>query len=231
MSIRFAAALLFYCAIAAPLFATEQTILLDFRSGMLCDKLHTDDARAALTAGPNGTALMVVTGREHKWPGVTLKAPGGRWDLSPFERVLLDVKNVGVERVNVHCRIDGSGAKSEFLSLTDNVVIEPGETRTMSIELRRRVPSELAKILVGMRGYPGGYLADRGINVGNVKQLIVFVSNPTTGHAFEVRGVRAAGKAPTPPRLPDNLDKLFPLIDQYGQYMHADWPGKNALGQ
>lgn len=226
MSIRLAAAMFLYCATVAPLFASEQTILFDFVSGISRDGLHTKDARVALTVGPNGKALMVVTGHDYQWPGVTLKAPGGRWDLSHYERILLDVKNVGVERVNVHCRIDGPGAKSEHYSLTDNVVIEPGETRTMSVELRRRVPSELAKKLVGMRGYPGGYRAKRGINVSNVNQLIVFVSNASTGHAFEVRGVRAEGKAPVPPRLPEDMKKLFPLIDRYGQYIHTEWPGK-----
>jgi len=228
MSIRqFTAAFLYYCAIIAPQsFSAEQAPLFDFGAGILSDAMQTSDARAALTAGPNGKTLMIVTGREHQWPGVTLKAPGGHWNLSPFERVLIDVKNAGLERLRVHCRIDGPGSQAEHYSSTDAVALEPGETGTISVELRRRVPADLAKKLVGMRGYPGGYRADQGINVCNVNQMIVFVSNSSVGQVFEVRGIRASGKAPAPPPLPEDESKLFPLIDRYGQYIHASWPGK-----
>ncbi|MBN1393638.1 MAG: beta-agarase [Pirellulales bacterium] len=204
----------------------EEAPLLDLGSRLPSDAVQTADAKAALTSGPSGRALTIITGRDTPWPGITLKAPGGRWDLSAYRRILLDVKNVGVARINVHCRIDGPVSNEEFYSLTENVAVEPGEKRTLSVELRRRAPAALAAKLVGMRGYPGGYRADLGINVGNVNQLIVFVSDTSAGHAFEVQGVRAAGKAPAPPRLPEDIKALFPLIDRYGQYIHAEWPGK-----
>ncbi len=222
----FAAFALLCLAILPARVVAEQKPLLDFGSSLSSDAVQTADARAALTAGPNGKALMVVTGREYEWPGVTLKAPGGRWDLSPFERILLDVKNVGVAKVNVQCRVDGPLSDSEPYSLDGDVSLAPGEKRTLTVELRRRAPAELAKKLIGMRGYPGGFRADAGIDVRNVKQLVVFVSKTSSSHAFEVQGVRAEGRAAAPPALPADMNKLFPLIDRYGQYIHAEWPGK-----
>jgi hypothetical protein len=39
--------------------------------------------------------LRIETGHEKPWPGITLKAPEGKWDLSKYEYVSLNVKNTG----------------------------------------------------------------------------------------------------------------------------------------
>ncbi|MHC4701273.1 MAG: beta-galactosidase, partial [Planctomycetota bacterium] len=55
----------------------------------------------------------------------------------------------------------------------------------------------------------------------NITQLLVFVRKPAAEHAFEISGIRAGGQV-------EVLDaKTFlPFIDEFGQYIHRDWPGK-----
>jgi hypothetical protein len=77
-----------------------------------------------------------------------------------------------------------------------------------------------------MRGNPGGVEAGKGIDAGDVTQIILFVPKPSAEHVFEVRPIRAAGTNDNYKWLELDEKKLFPLIDRYGQFIHKDWPGK-----
>jgi hypothetical protein len=55
-------------------------VLFDFGSGFDAGAVDASDAQAAVT--PAGT-LRVELGHQAAWPGVTLKAPRGKWDLAP----------------------------------------------------------------------------------------------------------------------------------------------------
>jgi len=73
--------------------------------------------------------------------------------------------------------------------------------------------------LVGMRsGKPG--VSDK-IDPAGVTQLLVFADDPTTDHAIEVDNIRAEGELKTM-----DAETFFPFIDKFGQFIHADWPGK-----
>ncbi|MHC4678884.1 MAG: hypothetical protein ACYTEK_09325 [Planctomycetota bacterium] len=64
--------------------------LLEFGQGFDIGSVVTSDARA-MQARAGG--LRIETGHQQQWPRITLKAPAGRWDLSSYEYVRLDVKN------------------------------------------------------------------------------------------------------------------------------------------
>ncbi|RPJ36162.1 MAG: hypothetical protein EHM35_08635, partial [Planctomycetaceae bacterium] len=59
-------------------------ILFDFGPGFNVSAVETSDVKATLT---DAGALRVETGRAARWPGVTLKAPQGKWDLSACEYI------------------------------------------------------------------------------------------------------------------------------------------------
>jgi hypothetical protein len=180
---------------------------------------QTTDAKLSVT----GTTLRIETGHTQPWPGVKIWAPGGRWDLSPFDRVMLTVKNTGPVLVTVNCRVDNTGANGTDHCLTGRVDVPPGANRELSVRLTRRMPESLSKRLFGMRGFPGGYQEKGGIDAAQVVALLIFVAKPAADHQFEVSGIRAAGSSPGEPPPPE---RLFPLIDRYGQYIHKTWPGK-----
>ncbi len=172
----------------------------------------------------NNAALRLETGRNIEWPGITLKAPGGRWNLAAFQCLTLDVKNVSSAAVTVNCRVDNPGADGSKNCVTQSVDVTPGGQETLRVPLPRRLPEGLRGKLFGMRGFPGGMSAEDGLDPANISQLLIFVGKPTENYSFEVSNIRADGLSTDNP--PAQLEKFFPMIDAFGQYIHKDWPGK-----
>jgi len=172
----------------------------------------------------NGAALRLDAGHNIEWPGITLKAPSGRWNLAAFQCILLDAKNLGTAAVTVHCRVDNPGADGAKKCMTQSLELPPGGQDTLRVLLPRRLPEGLRSKLFGMRGFPGGMTSDDGIDIADVSQLLIFVAKPTENSSFEISNVRADGVSTDNP--PPQLDKFFPMIDAFGQYIHKDWPGK-----
>ncbi len=181
------------------------------------------DARDAKIAVRDGR-LQVATEHKQAWPGITLKAPGGRWDLAAFQNVTVDLKNLGPQAVEVSCRVDNPGADGKKNCVTGRITLQPGEQKTLTVPLTRLMPAGLREKLFGMRGYPGGWKETGGIDPAKVDKLLVFVAKPSVDHRFEIAGVRAGGSAQA--AIPLDEKNLFPLIDAFGQFVHKDWPGK-----
>ncbi|NQV32068.1 MAG: beta-agarase [Phycisphaeraceae bacterium] len=163
--------------------------------------------------------LEVRTGSEQSWPGITLKAPQGHWDLQAFESVTVDLSNPGDQDVTVVCRVDNPGADGTQHCLTRQVTVPHGERRTLRVSLHGGVWA-LSKplALIGMRGYPG---QQTSLDPAHVTQLLLFVNRPTQAYRFVVHGIQAEGQVTTL-----DADTLFPLLDEYGQFRQSVWPGK-----
>jgi len=212
-------------ALATPR-ADADEALFDFAPGFDVSKIVTIDAKASLSKSASGAALAVTTGHKEQWPGVTLKAPKGTWDLSKFEFLEMAVKNTGSAPVTVNCRADNEGADGSRNCCTDRVTVKPGESATLRVQLVRKPAGPAEVKLFGMRGYPVPMDGPNMIDPAKVTQLVIFVAKPGADHAFEVGAIRAGGKYAGPKDLPVTAEKFFPFIDQFGQYIHRDWPGK-----
>ncbi len=176
--------------------------------------------------------LQVTTGHKANWPGVTLQPVSGVWDLSGYSQICLQVRNCGAHEVTVNCRIDSAGGDGQKNSITDNVQLQPGETKELCVPVQRRLDTPWADKLLGMRGYPGGYAKDRGLGSAKLVQLILFVNKPQRDHQFLVADIRATGMAQQPTWLEMPAEEFFPMIDEFGQFLHSDWPGKvHALSE
>ncbi len=206
------------CVAAAPEGRADQP-LLTFDAKMDVAGIEARDAKVQV----RGEWLQIATGNRESWPGITLKAPGGRWDLTPFEHLAVDVRNLKPHPVEVSCRVDNPGADGSKNCVTEHVRLGPEEQKTLVVPLKRQMPPELRGKLFGMRGYPGGWVESGGIDPANVEKLLIFVAKPKLEHSFEISNVRAGGSVPS--TLPTD-EKLFPLIDAFGQFLHTDWPGK-----
>jgi len=119
--------------------AAQPLVLFDFDSGSDVDAVVTSDAKAALFDG----ALRIETGHTKKWPGVTLKAPAGKWDLSKHEYVSIDVRNLGPDSIKLYCRVDNPGADGARNCVTDNITLTPKAAGTLIV---RMFPLALAAI-------------------------------------------------------------------------------------
>jgi hypothetical protein len=195
---------------------TASPILFDFGPGFDANSVATSDAKATVT---NAGALRVEAGHTDPWPGVTLRAPKGRWGLSPYEYLSLDVANRGTERTTVHCRVDNPGADGTNHCLTEQIAIDPGSSQTLIVRIFP-VPWKLDKPLelVGMRGFP---VHAGKLDTANVTQLVLFLDHPKTDATFEVDHIRAGGRVQVL-----DTSTFLPFLDEFGQYLHQDWPGK-----
>ncbi len=194
----------------------ESMVLLDFGAGFDIGSVVTSDAKVTrATAG----WLRIETGHEGQWPGITLKAPAGKWDLSKYEYISLDVRNVAGEPVTVSCRVDNPGADGNKNCVTDSITLAGRETGTLTVRIFP-VPWRLSEPLelVGMRAAP---VYSGKVDTSNVTQILLYVGKPRADHVFEIGGIRAGGSVTI-------LDaKTFlPFIDEFGQFAHIDWPGK-----
>jgi hypothetical protein len=195
---------------------SESRTLFDFGPGFDAGAVAATDAKATVTG--TGT-LRVEAGHAAPWPGVTLKAPKGRWDLSPYERIEMNVTNRGKDKVTVHCRVDNPGADGKSHCTTDQVEIDPGATSTLVVPIFP-VPWKLDKPLelVGMRGFP---VHEGNIDTADVTALVLFVDHPKADGTFDVDNIRAGGSVQVL-----DASAFLPFIDEFGQYRHKDWPGK-----
>ncbi|MCX8155058.1 MAG: beta-galactosidase [Verrucomicrobiae bacterium] len=201
-------------AAAVPTLAPQ--VLFDFARPFNASLVLTTDAQ---TTPQTGRALGVETGVKHPYPGITLKAPQERWDLRRYRTVEVEVKNAGTQAVTLNCRVDNPGADGRQNCANGSLRLEPGAAGVLAVPLST-TPWRLSEPLplIGMRGAPG---QEERLDPANVTQILLFVANPKTPHRFEVTQIRATGGVTV-------LDakKFIPFIDEFGQFIHADWPGK-----
>jgi len=204
-----------------------ELILFDFERGFSFATVRAHDVKVAEAKKKQGSALRIASFHHHEWPGITLRAPRGRWDLSKYEYLALDVKNVGNNDVTVCCRVDNPGADGIHNCVTGRLQLQPGQSGMLNVPLKRRPPHAVRHKLFGMRGYPSEAQGSRGvIDVKRVTQLLVFVPRPKQDHLFEIDNIRVAGTYVPPKIDPEKVRSFFPFIDTFGQYIHKDWPGK-----
>jgi hypothetical protein len=174
----------------------------------------------------SSSRLRVATGRRQSWPGVTLRAPAGHWDLSRFAQIAVTLGNAGTNEVRVSCRLDNPGADGTKNCVTDSLTLAPGTTGTLRMPLKRDGEGTLGGKLFGMRGYPVTPGGPGTIDPKNITQLLLFVNKPDADRVFELNAIRATGEYTPPTASVTDADPFFPLIDTFGQYKHRDWPGK-----
>ena len=206
------------------------------------------------TLEPTGAGASVrvnIKGGQGDWAGIELAPAAGAWNLSGYRFVVAEARVTGGGPVAVRLRIETNAASFA----ADGLRIDPSEGWTW-IKVGIRRPADAVKVkMFGMVEYPWGRpyaklktgeeidVKDRwwaneypwgraidaadgpGIDPAAVARLVVFVDSPREDCSFEVRNIRAAGTAPSAELLADPA-KFFPCIDEFGQYVHADWPGK-----
>lgn len=169
-------------------------------------------------------ALEVVPHANRDWPGVTLSAPGGVWDLSPFRALSFDLMNVGDRDFDVYVRIDSQPADGgKPLSYTERVATQPGQRTTMTVRLRRQANKAIQ--LTGMLGQPDGLYAS-DFDPARTARITLFTNKAPVDQPFRVSAVRALGQYTAPAWATMTAEQFFPFIDEYGQFIHKDWPGK-----
>jgi hypothetical protein len=197
--------------------------IISFGGGFDLSTLRLSDADVGVVNTESGQVLQVSTGHREKWPGLTIAAPDGGWDLSSYGRLTMWVCNTGSSSVTVNCRVDSPGRENRT---TINLTLKPGESDSLNVPLKPLLPAALKKQLFGMRGNPGGAGKEEGFSPKEVSQLIIFVNNPEQDHQFQLGDIRVEGDPIAAKWRDKDVDDFFPMIDEMGQFIHDDWPGK-----
>ena len=204
--------------------ATEEQTLVDLEQRISPERLEARDVDVGQVLGQG--ILRLKSGHLVEWPGITLRPADEYWDLGKREYVTLAVRNIGDNTVRVSCRVDNPDADGSRHCVTGSVELEPGAEAELRVPLRRGLPEHLEERLYGMRGYPGGFVKDQGIDPSRINQILVFVPRPEEEHHFEITSIRVGGNLSAPEWLGMPEEDFFPIIDEYGQFIHKDWPGK-----
>ncbi len=186
----------------------------------------TTDAHCVLSTVDDRPVWRVSTGTNLDWPGITLPAPEGHWDLSNRAAVDLKVRNLDTNPITIFCRVDNPGADGRNHCANGQAAVPPGQSSRLHVLLKRDGEDTLEGQLFGMNGYPARLGGPGTIDPSNVTQLLVFVTKPSQAHAFEVSDIRATGSYTPPTAWTTDATPFFPFIDTLGQYRHKDWPGK-----
>lgn len=193
-------------ALATTSALAEPRVLFDFEGDFpLDERTESHGGKASLVQADANTALRIDVGADQSWPGVRLLPPEGKWDLSTFERVELEITNVGDAKARVLCRVDNPGADGRRHCNTDGGRLEPGQTKTFTV-------------VFGKSWGGAGF----HIDTTNIVGLLIFVDRPKQAHALTVDNVRAAGEVVV---LPDWIGTRPPVPGDWEQTLDENFDG------
>jgi hypothetical protein len=186
------------------------------------------DTRVVATAGESARFDRVGTGPAWRLAsganGASLKfspSDGKPWDLSRFESVRITLRNTGKSPETVRARIASADANDLAGTCQTATTLMPGQSETLDLRI---VPTPIDPGFEPFKPFLKYYsqlnVRDNTVNPASIDSLTVWLDEPAAGDAIEVSDLQLYGTAregPTP---------FFPFIDKYGQYIHADWPGK-----
>jgi len=171
---------------------------------------------------PGAAGLTVSTGRKNNWPGILLTAPAG---IGTFRRVVL-----WRWRSRIRAAIwrpfparGQSGADAPRIASPVRSRSRPVNGKSSKCRCSQSCRRSLAINCSACGDCPlvGRGEGDRS---GQRHATVDLCDEADRAAPLRDRRITAGGDRPALPPL--NPAKLFPLIDSFGQYRHADWPGK-----
>lgn len=177
-------------------------------------KTTTQQTKAQFVGG-----AMRVDFAKTDWPNIKFEGgkaydAGAEW--GGVGAIVFDVKNPGTAPLDVHVRGDAKGADGESFVRQGHEVVAPGE-RVKLVWGAQGTPE-------GMRGgptpdFPAGARSMKCSGnwpaQGRATGFQIFLARPDQPRTLEVFSIHFLPKA-----------ELNGIVDRYGQYTRAQWPGK-----
>lgn len=152
------------------------------------------------------------------WPNVFFTPPQDVWNWTGYAGMAIDVYNPEAQSVAVCLRVDNPGGDGASNCAT--VIIDASPKRWTTLNLMFAQNPNIK--FWGMRGVPGG---TSDIDHTKVSAFQVFLPKPSSKHTLYIRDIKL---------LPlDNKNSIafkLPFVDQFGQNIRANYPGK-LLGE
>lgn len=199
--------------------------LIGFDTASARRHVETTSALVAVEAGE-----LRVTGKDGSGAvRVTVRAPEGRWDVSRHKRLTMDVTNRSDRPLRLECELISPTAVYKKRALSRALELEPGARGALEVPLPILVTyGKDGKIIEwkGMRTAPSGQSEQRWmkkIDVGNVTGLLFRADGPPSDVSFALSRIRLTEENVF---SPPGAGRIFPFVDEFGQYEFRDWPGK-----
>jgi hypothetical protein len=198
-----------------------------------------DPATVRHTAAPGNTATVAIhDGRralrvngpaDRAEASVSLVPAKGLWDLSFYTDIAGKFRNLSGTPIKVSLRIENQGFAESGNAIAGSAEIAAGGDAELKMQLTRPIGhladgSEL--ILIGMRSFPWATSrkpARPKIDPRKVARITVTATGDKGPIRFEVSGIEPFGSTTM---IPAAGKPVFPLFDEFGQYIHWEWPGK-----
>jgi Beta-galactosidase len=156
------------------------------------------------------------------WPNVFFQGPEGGWDWSEYTGIAVDLHNPTDKTVVVCLRVDNEGANGLTNCNTSKTTVLPKGSATLRGSFRH----DDSGPFWGMRGIPflGPITEGSKVDPSEIAAFQVFLPVPSEPHTLVIDNVRLYGG------YGKSIEELVPLpfVDRFGQFKHADWPGKVA---
>jgi len=153
--------------------------------------------------------------------GVHFRPASDAWDWSAYAAVSIELHNPGSSPITVRARAENPGAEGMTDACESAIVLLPGQRDEMLLRLVRRPEDP------GYEVFRQFYMYTERIDVrantvdpAKLVRLTIRMDAPQAGQKLQVGQIRLVGEgkpAPVP---------FFPFVDEFGQYIHSDWPGK-----
>ena len=153
-------------------------------------------AQVTVTRSPDpatpGLVVTIQPGKEG-YPGLTLKPPGGPWNLSAFGRVEARVVNTGTKSLTFCLRLDGDGNWQDNPWNAENLYLQPGKSGTVKVWFGRSF---------GKPGY--------ALKPAAVVQALMFADKSSVPQSFRIESIEATGAPGEAPPVDPNSVRLVP---------------------
>lgn len=150
------------------------------------------------------------------YPSVNFPFPSPQ-DFAGYGGLAMDLSNPGKESISFGVRLDSVATKGEGVS-QGMASLEAGEKASFLLPFGVSASSLGMKSLPGMGGYrnigAGGW---GSFDPGKTTAWQIFMVRPSSSQELIVDNVRV---------VPGQKQDFNKIIDKYGQYTRADWPGK-----
>ena len=179
--------------------------------------------RQSVTDGPQA---LQITFHAADWPNAGWQAEAGKaWDWHATPLFVLDAANPEAQPIAFSVRVDDDpSADGSKHCRTASATLAPHAHGTFALDL---TPAADPMQTYGMRGGPPSPLQNKmtslegngALDPSHIMAFQVFLNHPSTTRTLVIDNIRLLPRASGP-------DRYRGIVDRFGQYTRADWPGK-----
>ncbi|WP_294482305.1 beta-galactosidase [uncultured Victivallis sp.] len=166
-------------------------------------------------------SFIVAMDTRMRWPRIRFNfAENSPRPTAAHEGICADIENLDPER-EYSIEMAFGGAKGL-------VTIPPGERRTITVYYSLIAPGDdVVKLPRNLpSGAPDGVAGGKNVDPSEINSITLIGALDPGRQRYRISNFRAFGNRPENPAPIRDPERFYPFVDDYGQYIHADWPEK-----